>query len=72
MLKKQFNFNWKKIVPPKVKFLSPNWLLPQLALPPTSPSPNSHFPQLALFPIFFSAIENFSPQTAGTPKDTKN
>ena len=38
--------------------------LPQLALPPTSTSPIWHFPQLALFAIFF---EKLSPPTAGTP-----
>ena len=70
-MKNELNFyrlqNWKKVVRPRVKFLSPNWHFPQLALPPTSTSPNWHFPQLALFWTFCCAIENLSPLTAGTP-----
>ena len=42
--------------------LIPQLAVPQLALLPTSTSPNWHFPQLALFAIFFCAIENWSPQ----------
>ena len=53
--------NWKKSSVQGLNFCpptgtSPNWHLPQLALP-----------QLALFANFFNAIENFSPPTAGTP-----
>lgn len=53
----------KKIVRLRVKFFEP---VPQLAHLSTCTFPNWHFPQLELFAIFVSSIENLSPPTTGT------